>query len=495
MSSRPPSRARRPSPGIGSSPSRWPGLVALALAGMLAGVPPAAAESRLPDLGGVSGETLSRSEEDRLGEAFLRQIRHRLRLIDDAEVTDYVDSLGQRIASADPERSYRFLVVDAPAVNAFAGPGGIIAVNAGLVVITQSESELAAVIAHEIAHVTLRHIAQLMERRELTSLATLASIFASIVLATQNADAGQVAIAASAAGAQHSVLKYSREKEMEADRTGMTLLHRAGFNPRAVPTFFERFQDWQRFTSTPPEFLSTHPITRSRIADTRGRAEQYEPKPYHDSAEYHLIRSKLRVRLTANPDAAIAHFGARVEAEGANASEADRYGLGIALAKANRHREAADVFDALLRDFPDRPAHRVAAAEAHSALGSDDRALDLLADSVDRFPDYRALVYGHARALIGAGRPDDASRRLRGFQRDHEPDANLYRLLGLAHQRAGRVGASHMALAEYHVSNGDFESAIRQLEIALRDPAIGDYRAARAEARRKQLRNERAGRR
>ena len=473
----------------------WHLAAVLSLAGALAAAPPAAADSRLPDLGDAAGDTLARAEEERLGEAFLRQIRRSLRLVDDLEVVDYVDSLGKRIASADPERTYRFFVVDAPGVNAFAGPGGIIALNAGLVVVTESESELAAVLAHEVAHVTQRHLARLIERNQLTSLTTLASVFAAIVLAAQNPEAAQVAIAASVAGAQHSALKYSRENEMEADRAGMALLHRAGFDPRAMPAFFERFQEWQRFTSKPPGFLSTHPVTLSRIADTRGRAEQFEPLAYRESADFALIRARLRIRLAAKPAAALKHFEALVTAGREKAAEADRYGLAIALMEANRHEEASSVLEELQKDFPDRAAHRTAAAQAYSALGDEDRALALLTDSAERFPDRRALVYSYGLALIRANRPDDAAAMLRRYQRNHDSDAALYRLLGLAHQRAGRSAASHIALAEYHFRNGDLESAIRQLDIALEDPAIGEYRAARADARRKQFKDERSNRR
>ena len=489
----PPSLVRRARPVPGRiSPGRRLGAVALAIAGMLALLPATAADRQLPDLGDAAGETLARTEEERLGEAFLRQIRGQLRLVDDPEVVDYIDALGQRIARADPERRYRFLVVDAPSVNAFAGPGGIIAVNAGLMVITESESELAAVLAHEVAHVSLRHLAQLLERSKRVSLTTLASVFASVILATQNPSAGQAVLVASTAGAQQSSLRYSREKEMEADRTGMELLHQAGFDPRAVPAFFQRFQEWQRFTTRPPEFLSTHPITLSRISDTRGRAEQYERRAYRESPDYPLVRAKLRVRLADKPETSLTHFEARIRAGETNgtAAEADRYGYAIALMGAKRHEDAIVVLEALHRDFPDRAAHRTAAAEAYSALGDEARALDLLADSVARFPDHRALVYGYGLALIRAGRAEEATALLRKFQRGHESDAAIYRLLGYAHQRAGRRAASHMALAEFHYRRGDLASSIRQLDIALEDPAIDDYRAARAAARRQQLRDE-----
>ena len=496
MSSAPSSRAWHIFAGSGprTTQRRRMRIAIPAIAGLvfILSVSAAAPDTALPDLGDAAGETLTRAEEERLGEVFLLHVRQRLRLVDDPEVADYIDSLGQRIADADPQRRYRFLVVDSPSVNAFAGPGGIIAVNAGLVVITESESELAAVIAHEIAHVTQRHLAQFIERNELASLTTLASVFTSILLATRNPQAGQAAIAASTAGAQQSALSYSREKEMEADRTGMALLHRAGFDPRAVPAFFERFQEWQRFTSHPPEFLSTHPITISRIADTRGRAEQFEPRSYHESADYALMRAKLRVRLAATPTTAVEHFEALISTGGTGDSEADRYGLAIALLGNNRPVEASRLLTALRRDFPDRAAHRTAAAEAYSALGEADRAFDLLAASVERFPDHRGLVYAYGLALVQAGHLDRATALLRRFQRDHQTDAAIYRLLALAHQRAGRRAASHMALAEFHVRNGDLESAIRQLDIALEDPSIDDYRSVRAEARRQQLGNQRS---
>ena len=490
-----PQSARRASSRAVSTPSRPQWLALLALAGALAAGPSVLADTSLPDLGKAAGETLARAAEEKLGEAFLRQIRRQLRMVDDPELVDYIDSLGQRIASADPSRRYRFLLVDSPTVNAFAGPGGVIALNAGLVVITESESELAAVLAHEIAHVTLRHLAQLIERSELASLATLATVFAGIVLATQNPEAGQAAIAASAAGAQDSALRFSREKELEADRAGLALLHRAGFDPRAVPAFFERFQEWQRFSSTPPEYLSTHPITLSRIADSRGRAEQFAPQPYLESAEYRLMRAKLRVHLADTPAAALEHFDARVRAGDSGAAEADRYGLALALMGVNRHMEAGAILAELLEEYPDRAAHRTAAAETHSALGNDDRALALLASSAEWFPDHRAIVYGYSLALVRAGRAEEATALLRRFQRNHDSDPAIFRLLGLAHQRAGQTAASHMALAEFHYLNGDVESAIRQLDIALDDPSIGDYRTAMAEARRLQFRKERSRRR
>ena len=485
--------AASPAPGsttAGPAARRLRIAVPILLAGAvgIASSAPAEAQTRLPDLGDAAGEALSRAEEDRLGDAFLRQIRGQLRLVDDPEVVDYVNALGRRISRADPKRRYRFLVVDTPAANAFAGPGGIIAVNAGLIVITETESELASVLAHEVAHVAQRHIAQMIERSQASSLTTLATIFGAIVLATQNAEVGQAALAASVAGAQHAALQYSRENEKEADRVGMVLLDQAGFDPRAMPAFFERFQEWQRFTSKPPEYLSTHPATLSRIADLRGRAEQLTPRTYREGSGFPLIRAKLQVRTAASPADALAHFESRA---GADPTEADRYGLALALMATDRWAQASDVLDGLRRDFPARAAHRVAAAQVYTALGEQARSFELLAESAELLPEHRAVVYGYGRALIEAGQADDAATLLRTYQRKHDSDAALYRLLGLAHQRAGRAAASHLALAEFHFRNGNLEPAIRQLDIALADPGIDEYQGARALARREEWMRER----
>lgn len=484
-------------------------VLAAALGG---GALPAAADTTLPDIGNASGEALTRAEEDRLREGFLRQVRAALPIVDDPEVVDYINALGRRIAAPDPERSYRFFVVDEPEVNAFAGPGGIVAVNAGLVLVTESESELAAVLAHEIAHVTQRHLARMIDRSRLSSLGTLASVAAAIILARQNADAGQAVLAAGLSKVEGGALRFSRENEQEADSTGLTLLAEAGFDPRAMPEFFERFREWQRYTSKPPEYLSTHPDTGSRIADARGRAEQFEPRTYRESAEYPLIRAALRVRLASTAAAAREYFEARLApgsaaagAAGTAGAEEDRYGLALALMAMDRHEEAVEILTELGREFPGRAAHRVASARALTALGDEARAFELLAESVERFPDHRALTLRYGRALVAAGRADDALRMLRGFQRSHgagaEGDAlgsgeevELYRLLAFAHERAGHRADSHLALAEFHYRSGDLGEAIRQLEIALEDPAIGEYRSARAETRREELERERSGR-
>ena len=477
------------------SSARWRLAGVLALAGTIAAAPCAAAKNRLPDLGDAAGETLDRAEEEKLGQAFLRQIRRRLDLVDDPEVNDYIDALGQRIARADPERRYRFLVVDAPTVNAFAGPGGVIAVNAGLVVITESESELAAVLAHEIAHVTQRHVAQLIERSGLASLATLASVFASIVIATQNPEAGQARHRGDR-GRRAAVRAPVLAREGDGGGSGRygpapsgrSRPPRGSHLFRAFPGLATLHLDAARVPVLPPR----HALANRGYAWTRGAVRAaYLP----GKRRLPLIRAKMRVRLATKPGALIEHFRARVSAAGGEAAEADRYGLALALMSASRHEEASVILEELRRDFPDRAAHRAAEAQSHSALGKSDRALELLAASLEWFPDHRALVYGYGRELVRVGRPDEAAALLRRFQRTRDSDPALYRLLGLAHQRAGRRAASHVALAEYHHRNGDLESAIRQLEIALDDPAIDDYHAARAQARREQLMGEQAGRR
>ena len=210
---------------------------------------PAPAQTELPDFGDVSSATLSPVEERRLGEAFMREVRARLALIDDPGVEEYVNSVGRRLAAATdtPGQPFHFFVVAADDINAFAGPGGYIGINAGLITNTDSEGELASVIAHEMAHVTQRHIARRFEQQERSSIPVFAGIVAAIVLGTQSPDLGQATAAAALGTAVQKTLNFSREAEQEADRVGLQVLERAGYDPLAMPAFLAKLQSAQRY--------------------------------------------------------------------------------------------------------------------------------------------------------------------------------------------------------------------------------------------------------
>jgi predicted Zn-dependent protease len=207
--------------------------------------PALAAQVQLPDIGSPESNTISLADERAIGELFMREIRSRVKLVDDAEVEDYIQSLGYRLLSQSDSQQFgfTFFVVEDAGINAFAAPGGYIGINSGLITASESEGEVASVVAHEIAHVTQRHIAQAVAVADRSSMQTLAGIIAAIIIGTQSPDAGQATAAAVIGSQIQKQLNFSRANEQEADRVGMQLLQGAGFDPRAMPVVHTSHHD------------------------------------------------------------------------------------------------------------------------------------------------------------------------------------------------------------------------------------------------------------
>ena len=266
----------------------------------------------LPEIGDPTSTLMTGQEEIELGAAFYRSLHAQVPLSKDPEVNDYIQSLGNRLTinSDNPAQPFTFFVVEDPVINAFAGPGGFIGVNSGLILLTEQESELASVLAHEISHVTQRHLFQTFQAASKMSIPTALGMLAAAVLGAKAGGNGAMAgiMAAQGLNAQYQI-NFTRDNEEEADRVGMQVLSKSEFDPRSMPEFFERMQQSTRFVSGKlPEFLLTHPVTTSRISDTRDRAERYPYRQYPDSLIYQIIRAKLRVETTQNPKEAMAYF-------------------------------------------------------------------------------------------------------------------------------------------------------------------------------------------
>ena len=228
---------------------------------------PSALGQGLPDLGDVSQSELSPQTERRLGESIMREIRADRSYSDDAEITDYLNALGYKMvaASADSRQEFTFFLIMDPQVNAFALPGGFVGINSGLILTAQSESELAGVVSHEVAHVTQRHMARMLAQQKQSQIASLAALAVAVLAARSSPEISQAAIMASQAGTIQSALNYTRDHEREADRVGFQVLEKAGFDAQAMALFFERMQRATRFYETSaPAYLRTHPMTYER---------------------------------------------------------------------------------------------------------------------------------------------------------------------------------------------------------------------------------------
>jgi predicted Zn-dependent protease len=444
---------------------------------------------RLPDLGSPSDQYLTPSDEVRLGQAFMQNIRETQAVVTDPLIAEYIQNLGNRLLkhSEAAGQPYHFFVIEEPVVNAFAGPAGHIGIFSGLVLATQSESELASVIAHEIAHVTQKHLLRAFDAANQMSGKTAALILAAILLGVSSSspDAGLAMATGIQAGAIQQQINFTRSNEQEADNVGIRILADAEFDPRAMPVFFERLTHANRlFDSGIPEILRTHPVTTNRIADALARAEEYSYKQYTGSIEYFLVREALRVRQFKNPVSAIKHFKTGLLEGRYLNKEAHQYGYALALAANREYLKAHKQISDLLQQRPAQIDYILADAEIMREMGKQTKALESLATANMLMPDNYPLAVTYAAQLLEAGKAEEA-RKVAGRMRNLRPnDAELFRLLGRAEESLGNTTESHRLLAEGYVANGQLEAAVQQLLIASKSDDKSDfYLTAQIESR------------
>ena len=446
----------------------------------------------LPELGDAAGTAIAPQVERRIGESIVREIRYRdPAYLDDPEVNAYLDSLGRRLLSASSaaHQDFEFFAMRDPAINAFALPGGFIGVHTGLLSAAASESELASVLAHEIAHVTQRHIARLIGAQQQMQLPGMVALAAAILLGASRPDLAAGAAVAAQGGMIQQQLSYTRDFEREADRIGYRSLLDAGFDARAMPGFFEKMQRYGRLDDdgTVPSYLRTHPMTTERIADAQGRAASAPYRQHLDSLEFHLVRAKLRAEAGEPRDAVSALAAAVRERRYANEMAA-RYGLVVARLRARQLPETRADLAALRATGAASPMIETLAARVQQFSGDDAGALATLAQALQRYPGRLPIVYAYAEALQQAGRQAEALAVLADPVRRHPEDARLRALQARAHAALGERLLQHQAQAELYVLRGSLPAAIEQLQLA---KAAGDgnfYELSAVEARLKELR-------
>jgi predicted Zn-dependent protease len=449
----------------------------------------------LPDFGDPSQQYLSSNDEHQLGQAVLKRIRNQGFVIEDAQLKEYLYSLGQNIAafSENGSNPFIFFWVNEPSINAFAAPGGFIGVHSGLMMATENEDELAGVIGHEIAHVTQRHIARGFAEAQRSSLPLMAAMIASALLtATTDSQIGSAAMAGSLAANTQNRINFTRANEKEADRVGTQLLLQSGFDPNGLARFFGRLQRLSGGTTNQlPEYLRTHPLPYNRAADVQNRlTKPTNPWVNRDSTAYHLAKARLRVLTNTNSGELIRHFETTL-AKGDYADEtAERYGYALALKQAGRLDAAEQQITRLRKSDPDHLALRIEEAEIALAKGEEERAWQLFEDTKALYPDDFTLAIHYGNALAAQGDPRKAMRLLDPHLRQRPNDLSLHTLYAQAAQRAGDVTMTHMSLAEYYYLNGDLNRAIEQLELGLRKGGATPYQKARLRARLHQLKDE-----
>lgn len=442
----------------------------------------------LPDLGDVAASELSPAAERRIGEQIISQIRWRdAAYLDDPEVEEYINRIGHKLAavSSNPGLDFDFFVVNDPTLNAFALPGGFIGVHTGLLLAAQTESEFASVLGHEIAHVTQRHIAQIVGKQSQSAMLMMASLLVAVLAARSNSDVSQAAIAAGQAGAIQSQLGYTRAFEREADRAGLETLENAGFDVRGMPGFFERLQRATRmYENNAPAYLRTHPLTTERIADMENRAASMRYRQVVDSPDFGYARAKLRANAGQAADAVRDMENLVAQAPD---DPAAGYGLARALFRAGRLDEAAKRLEAVRAKAPPSPWLDTLEAGIRLARKDGAGAIRTLEAAVRDFPSNRSLVYSLADARILGGQPGAAVEGVRRALDNRQGDPRLWALLSRGYAALGKRTAQHRAQAEVYLLRGSLPAAIEQLEIA-RKAGDGDfYELSAVDARMREL--------
>lgn len=449
---------------------------------------PRALAQALPELGDVSAAAISPADERRLGESIMLEIRRDPSYLDDAEVADYVNSLGGRLtARSDAVRQeFEFFVINDPQINAFALPGGFIGINAGLLLAAQSESEVAAVVGHEVAHVTQRHIARMINQQSQSQLMSIAALAVAILAARSNSQVAEAAMVFGQAGVMQSQLNFTRDNEREADRVGLQMLDAAGFDVRGMAVFFERLQRATRiYEGGAPSYLRTHPLTHERIADIENRVGNMPYRQVPDSLDFQLIRAKLRAETGAARDA-VAFFETSFSERKFLSETASRYGLVASLIRARDFARAQKEIVPLRKTAS--PIIENLACRLADAAGDSAAALKCYQDARRGYPGYRALFYGHVEQLMRTRQPAIALQMIDGRLRTQPGDARLYRLQALAYEAQGNRLQQHRAQGEAYFRSGQLGAAVEQMQIALKTGEGDFYQLSAIEARLRELR-------
>jgi predicted Zn-dependent protease len=441
----------------------------------------------LPDFGSTADGVMTLTEQRELGREFMKWVRKTLDVSTDPLLTDYVQTLGHRLvnASRDTKGRYDFFVIEDPRINAFAGPAGNIGVNAGLIMAAETESELAAVLAHEIAHVSQSHLLRsFAAQKQMTIPATALIIAAAVLGAAVDPQAGAAAMMGVQGAVAQRQINFTRANEEEADRIGIDTLARAGHDPYAMPGFFKKLTQAGRiYESGAPELLRTHPVTSDRIADAMGRAERFGHNQKPDTLRFHLARAHLREQSYNRAEQAIEHFEKTLSKGRYRDETAERYGYARALARAGRLDAAAAQLDTLLKQHPSQVEFVVLQSQLDRRRGAAAKAVADLRGAAGLYPGNWPLQQAYAEALLDAGKPAEALTTLERLASRRPDIAPVYELMADAAGKAGDKAAAMRWRAEYLFRTGDLEPAIRQLELALRQPGLDFHLASKIQVR------------
>jgi predicted Zn-dependent protease len=411
----------------------------------------------------------------------------------DPEIQEYIQALGMELVghARSNEQSFQFFVVNSSVINAFAFPGGYVGMHTGLILATENESELAGVVAHEISHVTQRHISRAVYANQRASTISMAALLGALIVGVATGADGD--LIAGAIGATQSVaienqIKFTRMNEYEADRVGIGVMADAGFNPMSMADFFETLgRQTGTLGAQAPEFLLTHPVSSDRMAEARGRARQYSTVNPPDSTGYSIAKARIRLLTAQRPEIAMQQFSELAQDPLRGNTLEVRYGMALAQSQMGNHAEAGRELAALLSENESIVALHTAFALNQADRGDITGAYKTFENAMALFPRNVPLTVRYCETLMRTGQADKAHKILLDLLNNVPPTLEQVRLIAIAADTAGDTSESHYYMAEYHAMQGNLTMAIQQLAQALQSPGLDNVNRARYKARMQQF--------
>jgi predicted Zn-dependent protease len=445
----------------------------------------------LPEIGVVASSAISLDKEVLIGDALMRQLRGQAPIINDPLLEEYIQDIGNRLVAQaeDVKFPYKFFILNSADINAFAFFGGHIGIHTGLIFNTRNESELASVLAHEVSHVTQRHIARRIEAQQKTSPLQIASLLGGILLAAVNPEVGMAAISASNAASAQSSINYTRQNEKEADRVGIKILAQAGFDPNGASSFFGILAEKNRLKSNSFAFLQTHPLPESRIADARTRAASFRVGNVPESLDFHLAKTRILARYYANPKHNIQYFTELLEKNRYVFKQAAEYGLALSYLANEEFTPAKTLIDNLLAFQPSNLFYLDTYTDIAIETDQHQQAIDKLTARSVLTPFNRVLTLNLANVLIQDKQFNKATTLLKDYLLLNPDNMLAFDLLSDAYKYSEQKLEMHQVKAEVYALVAAYPRAIDELHTAYNYSSDRPIEKKRIRARIEQFRS------
>lgn len=426
-------------------------------------------EEDLPIIGDSSSSVISIASEYNLGRLYMAQLRRTLPEYIDPVSQDYSEHLVYRLSefSELSDRRLEIALIDEKSVNAFAAPGGIIGINAGLIFHADTEGQLASVLSHELAHLSQRHFARRMQRQKDRSLANSLMILGSIALAGATSNPNALLVGQQAITQQN--LSFSRGDEQEADRIGFKNMVSAGFDPKSTSYMFEKLQSLSRLSgSNELEFLRSHPLTKNRIADAQSRAQGFENKNYRNSLDYDLVRNRTIVHFSEVPRQAVTIFQKELTDSSDEREKLEAYyGLALAYSRDNKHSQALNSMRQALEMDSENLMLQIGLLELHIEAENYFEAEALASSLLSTNPYNHPISMLYNRVLMNKGDYKLGEKILKDLTLKRPKDPQVWYWLAEVQGLDKNVIGLHLSRAEYFFLTGSYETSIKHLRMAL----------------------------